>query len=551
MTSPLARYTPSPFEQGPAGASSAEIYDQLSDSRDFFKKVGVQQEEESKRIATNAALAEAGQLGWDMDQIQKKAPDLYAKWANDPMVDMATMSDAMRLRGTTASTLLKDASAIKADTASINAEDASRQYDEARLKALLADEADEERKTTGFAGLNAELAPGGALDQERDKRWAAEVEKYEYTPEEQNILIANGHLQGLREDIMADPQYVRGLVSRHNVTPSEVEIGTTFGRDNKFAKEALATANAEVYAEQEEARNVQLENTRLAAGGNAQKTQFNPDTGEFEAGESISQVSLEEAQRHAGTVGMDMEDKTTVEVVKFLRDNFPDGTAFPAMLKKLRGPDNVKTFGAGVKQEILAERRNLKEKYKMLINQSKKGPRGGSATESGWNHIKVLRGFEAGAKAEAEAAEAETAAKVSPTGERTLFDINKPQEVEQARERQFGPVPSVKNLQESADYYNNSADIIEEELKSYPPTVIGRSSAQRDIPKYLKILRTGYSTAARIGPPASFAERKLVQEKALKALRELRGVAAFQKGLSESPTGDDITEREFLRKLNK
>lgn len=543
MTRPLRGYTASAFQQGPAGATSAELYDQLSDSRDFFKKVGVQQDDESKRIATNAALAEAGQLGWDMDQIQKKAPDLYAKWANDPMIDMKTMTDSMRLRGTTADQLLsgisgretdqqqQNTSKIQGDVAAFNLETLEK---EAEDRALL------DGKVNNFR----EYVYGGGWDTEAEEKWNKHLQTLpeDMTPEE--IAFEKPQfMQSYKGSTLEGADAVPKLAARFGMSVPEFMAETELGRQFRVTGDALAVERAGILAQQE-ADNLAKRKARTSWMESGDPGNIVYDGENFTWGANGVRINEQGAAEYADSIGLDLDDDKTQEVIATARNLFPNTNAFKAALRMAKGKKGKLKDNA---QTLLREASaNLLEKAgKELAEESKSEYSGLSPEDASRMRITRLRNRNAKAQEEAQV---DT---TIPVLENKLFNINSDTEVAAAIKQEFGVEPPIKNHQEQADYYNNSADIIEEELKSFPPTVIGRSSAQRSIPKYLKILRTGYGTAARLGSPASFAERKKTQEKALKALRELRGIAKFQSELGKSSTGDDVDERAFLRQLNK
>jgi hypothetical protein len=378
----------STFQAGPAGEDSADIRQSILDAGKRFQDIDDAQQLELQRVATNAALGEAGQLGWDLDQIQEKAPDLYAKWANDPNVNMGVLTDSMRLRGTTANTLLDSVSGRAVDTSSIakdtsdiatNADelltnvdtrktnDLDRKYNEYRLKRAgkLAEREDAEyaqqqvyeQRSAGFNEWYS--ADDGGFNQAALNEVLPAIARMGYTGEERERKLAKA-VEDWKGDKMQDPDWIVNHAREMGLPDEAFAEINQVGRELKEIR-LMAAERAIVNSEKRLKGESQQDDFKrdFAFNSNSATLGWDPVTKKYTHGAQSSNMNDGRGLRYAEKEGMQVKDETTKLALNFLKDQFSSESAYKHVLDRIRGPERKTTLTRNDMQLIADERNNL------------------------------------------------------------------------------------------------------------------------------------------------------------------------------------------------
>lgn len=387
----------SAFEVGPAGENSNSIRQSMLDAGKRFQEVDDAQQLELQRVATNTALGEAGQLGWDLDQIQEKAPGLYAKWANDPNVDMVALTDGMRLRGTTADQLLTgasrravDVSSIAKDTSDIatnadalltNADtrktnDLDRQYNAYRLKRAgkLAEREDEAyMKQQVYAERSAEFnnwysAEDGGFNQAALNEVLPTIARMGYTGEERERKIAKA-VEDWKGDKMQDPDWIVNHAREMGLPDEAFAEINQVGRDLKEIR-LMVAERAIVNSEKRIKGESQQDDFKrdFAFNSNSATLGWDKITKKYTHGAQSSNMNDGRGLRYAEKEGMQVKDETTKLALEFLKDQFSSESAYKHVLDIIRGPERKTILTRNDMQLIADERNNLMADVAAEIN---------------------------------------------------------------------------------------------------------------------------------------------------------------------------------------
>ena len=365
MTSPLAPYTRSAFEQGPPGASSESIFDQLGTSVDTLKNIGIQKEQEAQRKANNISAADLMKLGSTPEELEAGRKAYFDKISGDPNVDVnAAMKNFDDLL-TGMVSREKDASEIKTDTDTLDTNALTRKLTEYNLNRAKvgADRADTAYAKTQVLEQASEdfnkwySDDNGGFHQAALDEVLPAVARLGYTGEKRERAIAKA-VEQWKGDKMQDPDWIPNH-AREMGLPDEA-----FAEINQVGKELaeirrMAAASAIENSEKRlKGESVQDDFKRdFAFNGNSGTLGW--DGTKYTHGKQSSNMNDGRGLRYAEKEGMEVEDETTKQALEFLKDQFPSESAYKHVLDIVRGPERKKTLTRTDMQIIADQRNNL------------------------------------------------------------------------------------------------------------------------------------------------------------------------------------------------
>ena len=356
----LSKYTASPFEQGPAGMTTAENDRRMESARDFFQGRADFQDEEMKRKATGAMIAEAMASGVSIEEIQARRPDLFTN--PDPNADIGAVAELFQNRLNTASVLDVNASGVRANDsqtafndvrteaypgeskaeialrkAQADASRASTRSSNAAYDALAREE-EKRRVLEEKVGKYREYWYGGGMDAERDNAWQEHLKVVPADMTEAELAMEKPQFMKSYKATLVDGENgIPKLAARFGMSVPEFLRETELGRSSQLIGDTLAKEQA-VIAAQTEADRLEKRKARTALieSGDPRNIVADGD-GNLTWGLGGVQINDLGANDFADSIGLDIKDKDTIEVIKTAKSLFPNIDAFKVALSRTKG----------------------------------------------------------------------------------------------------------------------------------------------------------------------------------------------------------------------